>query len=77
MTVPEHITQSDLRAQIERHLLMVEEVLGGMDQFLMDLESRVTRIEDFLGMHATDVPNASLTADVRHLKADVAKLLRR
>ncbi len=31
------LTQKDLRAQMEQHLLMVEEVLGGLDQFVQGL----------------------------------------
>ena len=42
------LTQKDLRAQMEQHLLMVEEVLGGLDQFVQGLEKRITRIEDGL-----------------------------
>ena len=30
----EELTMSQLRSQIEQHLLMVEEVLGGMDTFI-------------------------------------------
>ena len=43
------VTQADLRAQMEQHLLMVEEVLGGLDQFVQGLERRITRIEEGLG----------------------------
>ena len=75
--MPDNITQTDLRAQVERHLLMVEEVLGGMDQFLMDLETRVAGIEEFLGMHSPDGPKVSVKEDIQVLKADIAKLARR
>ena len=46
----ESVTQSELRAQMEQHLLMVEEVLGGLDQFVQGLERRITRIEEGLGL---------------------------
>ena len=37
------VTQADLRAQMEQHLLMVEEVSGGLDQCVQGLEGRITR----------------------------------
>ncbi len=46
----ESTTQQELRAQMEQHLLMVEEVLGGMDQFVQRLERRIARIEEGLGL---------------------------
>lgn len=42
------MSQTDLRTQMEQHLLMVEEVLGGLDQFVQGLERRITRIEEGL-----------------------------
>jgi len=45
----EELTMSQLRSQIEQHLMMVEEVLGGMDTFIQRLEKRVSRIEEGLG----------------------------
>lgn len=44
------VTQTELRAQMEQHLLMVEEVLGGLDQFVQGLERRITRIEEGMGL---------------------------
>ena len=49
------LTQKDLRAQMEQHLLMVEEVLGGLDQFVQGLERRITRIEEGLGLEPDGV----------------------
>ena len=46
----EELTMSQMRSQIEQHLLMVEEVLGGMDTFIQRLEKRVSRIEEGLGL---------------------------
>ena len=46
----EELTMSQLRSQIEQHLMMVEEVLGGMDTFIQRLEKRVSRIEEGLGL---------------------------
>jgi hypothetical protein len=68
------ITQSDLRAQMEQHLLMVEEVLGGMDLFIQGLESRISRIEEGLGLEAEGVSASGWIADVQRAKAELAKL---
>ena len=40
----------DLKAQIHQHLLMVEEVLGGMDLHLRLLDRRLERVEELLGV---------------------------
>lgn len=72
----EAVTQKDLRAQMEQHLLMVEEVLGGLDQFAQALERRITRIEERLGLEPEGVSASGWVADLERLKADVAKLRR-
>jgi len=68
------VTQKELRAQMEQHLLMVEEVLGGMDQFLRGLERRIVRIEEGLGLEPEGVSASGWVADLQRLKAEVAKL---
>ena len=70
----EAITQKDLRTQMEQHLLMVEEVLGGMDQFVQGLERRVARIEEGLGLEPEGVSASGWVADLQRLKAEFAKL---
>ena len=72
----EAVTQKDLRAQMEQHLLMVEEVLGGMDQFVQGLERRIARIEEGLGLEPEGVSASGWVADLQRLKAEVAKLRR-
>jgi hypothetical protein len=72
----EAVTQKDLRAQMEQHLLMVEEVLGGLDQFVQGLERRITRIEEGLGLEPEGVSASGWVADLQRLKAEVAKLRR-
>lgn len=67
------VTQKELRAQMEQHLLMVEEVLGGMDQFVQELERRITRIEEGLGLEPEGVSTTGWVADLQRLKAEVAK----
>ena len=70
----EAVTQKDLRAQMEQHLLMVEEVLGGLDQFVQGLERRITRIEESLGLEPEGLSASGWVADLQRLKADVAQL---
>ena len=70
----EAVTQKDLRAQMEQHLLMVEEVLGGLDQFVQGLERRITRIEEGLGLEPEGLSASGWVAAVQRLKVDVAQL---
>ncbi len=72
----EAVSQKDLRAQMEQHLLMVEEVLGGMDQFVQGLERRIARIEVGLGLEPEGVSASGWVADLQRLKAELAKLRR-
>ena len=67
-------TQADLRAQMEQHLLMVEEVLGGLDQFVQGLERRITRIEEGLGLEPEGLSASGWVADLQRLKAELAQL---
>lgn len=70
----ESTTQQELRAQMEQHLLMVEEVLGGMDQFVQRLERRIARIEEGLGLEPDGLLASGWVADLQRLKAQVAKM---
>ena len=70
------VTQSDLRAQMEQHLLMVEEVLGGLDQFVQGLERRISRIEEGLGLEPEGLSASGWVADLQRLKAERAQLRR-
>jgi len=72
----EALTQSELRAQMEQHLLMVEEVLGGLDQFVQGLERRVARIEEGLGLEPEGISASGWLADLQRAKAQIAKLQR-
>ena len=69
----EAVTQKDLRAQMEQHLLMVEEVLGGLDQFVQGLERRIARVEEGLGLEPEGVSASGWVADLQRLKAELAK----
>ncbi len=68
------VTQKELRAQMEQHLLMVEEVLGGLDQFVQGLERRITRIEEGLGLEPDGISASGWVADLQRFKAELAKL---
>lgn len=68
------VTQTELRAQMEQHLLMVEEVLGGLDQFVQGLERRLTRIEDGLGLETEGLSATGWVADLQRVKAELAAL---
>lgn len=70
------VTQAGLRAQMEQHLLMVEEVLGGLDQFVQGLERRIARIEEGLGLEPDGVSTSGWVADLQRVKAELAKLRR-
>ena len=70
------VTQADLRAQMEQHLLMVEEVLGGLDQFVQGLERRITRIEEGLGLEPEGIDSSGWVADLQRVKAELAQLRR-
>ena len=70
------VTQADLRAQMEQHLLMVEEVLGGLDQFVQGLERRITRIEEGLGLEPEGLSASGWVADLQRVKAELAQLRR-
>lgn len=72
----ESVTQSQLRAQMEQHLLMVEEVLGGLDQFVQGLERRITRIEEGMGLEPDGISASGWVADLQRVKAELAKLRR-
>ncbi len=68
------VTQTELRAQMEQHLLMVEEVLGGIDQFVQGLERRITRIEAGLGLEPEGLSATGWVADLQRVKAELAAL---
>ena len=70
------VTQADLRAQMEQYLLMVEEVLGGLDQFVQGLERRITRIEEGLGLEPEGVSASGWVADLQRVRAELAQLRR-
>jgi hypothetical protein len=75
-TVFDSVTQAELRAQMEKHLLMVEEVLGGLDQFVQGLERRIARIEEGLGLEPEGVSASGWVAELQRVKAELAAMRR-
>lgn len=65
---------TELRTQIEQHLLMVEEVLGGMDTFIQRLEKRVSRIEEGLGLEPEGISTSGWVADLQRVKTELASI---
>ena len=70
----DEFTMSELRAQIEHHLLMVEEVLGGMDTFIQRLETRVARIEEGLGIEPEGISATGWVADLQRVKVELSHI---
>lgn len=70
----EELTMSELRSQIERHVLMVEEVLGGMDTFIQRLEKRVSRIEEGLGLEPEGISASGWVADLQRAKTELSAI---
>lgn len=70
----EELTMTELRSQIEQHLLMVEEVLGGMDTFIQRLERRVSRIEEGLGLEPEGISASGWVADLQRVKTELANI---
>lgn len=65
---------TELRSQIEQHILMVEEVLGGMDTFIQRLERRVSRIEEGLGLEPEGISASGWIADLQRVKTELASI---
>lgn len=70
----EELTMSQLRSQIEQHLMMVEEVLGGMDTFIQRLEKRVSRIEEGLGLEPEGISASGWVADLQRIKSELSAI---
>ena len=70
----EAVTLQELRSQMEQHLLMVEEVLGGLDTFVQSLETRVTRIEVGLGLEPEGTSAKGWVADLHRVKVELEKI---
>ena len=72
----EGVTLQELRSQMEQHLLMVEEVLGGLDTFVQSLEKRITRIEEGLGLEPEGLSASGWVADLQRIKSELSLIAR-
>lgn len=70
----DELTMGQLRLQIEQHLLMVEEVMGGMDTFIQQLEKRISRIEDGLGIEPEGISASGWVADLQRIKMELSSI---
>lgn len=68
----ETVTQKELRGQMEQHLLMMEEVLGGLDQFVQGLDRRIAAIEEGLGIEADGISASGWVAELHRLRQDIS-----
>jgi len=59
---------------MEEHLLMVEEVLGGLDLYIQKLEKRLERMELLLGLEDEGVSTRGVLAEIQRLSNQLAQL---
>mgnify|MGYP000879725359 CR=1 FL=1 len=67
----ESLTMAELRTQLERHFVMIEEVLGGMDTFVQDLNTRVSRMETSLGINPEGTTTRGALADISRIQQEL------
>lgn len=72
----EGMTLQDIRKQMEEHLLMVEEVLGGLDTYVQQLEGRLIRVEKALGLEREGLATNGALAQLQRLSVEMQKLRR-
>lgn len=63
------VTLKDLRSRMDEHLLAVEEVLGGLDLYVQQIEGRLARIEDVLGLDPDGMTTQGALAKLHRLSA--------
>lgn len=68
------LTLKDLRSRMNEHLLAVEEVLGGLDLFVQQLEGRLARVEDVLGLDPEGMTTQGALAKLHRLSALVEQM---
>lgn len=67
-------TMKGIRERMEEHLLAVEEVLGGLDLYVQQLETRVARIEDVLGLEPDGLTTSGAIARLQRLSSLVEQM---
>jgi hypothetical protein len=70
------VSLGDLRTRMDEHLMAVEEVLGGLDLYVQQIEIRVARIERALGIEAEGISTQGALADLQRLSMLVAQMRR-
>jgi hypothetical protein len=68
------VSLNDLRSRMEEHLMAVEEVLGGLDLYAQQLEARLARIEEALGLDPDGVTTGGALAQLQRLSALVDQM---
>ncbi|WP_132999418.1 hypothetical protein [Luteimonas arsenica] len=70
------VTLKDLRSRMDEHLMAVEEVLGGLDLYVQQLEGRLARIEGVLGLDPDGLTTQGALAQLHRLSAVVDQMRR-
>ena len=68
------VTLKDLRSRMDEHLLAVEEVLGGLDLYVQQIEQRLARIEDILGLDPDGMTTQGALAQLQRLSTLVDQM---
>ena len=68
------VTLKELRSRMDEHLLAVEEVLGGLDLYVQQLEGRLARIENVLGLDPDGMTTQGALAQLHRLSALVDQM---
>lgn len=68
------VTLKDLRIRMDEHLMAVEEVLGGLDLYVQQLDQRLARIEDELGLDPDGLTTQGALARLQRLAALVDQM---
>ncbi|WPU55897.1 hypothetical protein SQW19_16455 [Stenotrophomonas acidaminiphila] len=62
-----NVTLNDLRTRMEEHLMAVEEVLGGLDLYVQQLDARLGRVEEALGLDPDGLTTRGALAQLQRL----------
>ena len=70
------VTLKELRSRMDEHLLAVEEVLVGLDLYVQQLERRIARIEELLGLDPDGLTTQGALAQLQRLSGLVEQMRR-
>ena len=68
------VTLRDLRSRMDEHLLAVEEVLGGLDLYVQQVEARLAKVEQVLGLDPDGLRVDGALARLHRLSSLVDKM---